>query len=413
MRIIFVAIGDELLRGESREGNGAALAEWLARRGLRISEFRVLSDSFDAIAELVSSLAGEPTLVVCSGGLGPTDDDFTRAAVASAVGRPLARDAASVAALEARFARLGRVMNPSNLRQADFPQGATVWPNAHGTAPGFALQHRALHVVCLPGVPREFAGLIEDHLGSLLDMVGIPASPRREHTFRLFGVPESEMQGTLSQLPHWPAATMRSLPGWPDIRLELAPAAAADSASFEALLAEVAAAFGPRIYGHDRRLRLPDETLRALQARGARVAVAESCTGGLVVQQLTALPGASEVVQCGVVAYANAAKQRLLGVPEALIARHGAVSEEVAVAMAEGARATGLCDVAVATTGIAGPAGGSPDKPVGTLCIALVADGQVLHRRVCWPGLARDRFQILAAWTALDWLRRWALGLTV
>jgi nicotinamide-nucleotide amidase len=413
MRIVFAAIGDELLRGESREGNGASLAEWLARRGLRISEFRVLPDSFEAIANLVTALAESPTLVICSGGLGPTDDDFTRAAVADAIGRPLTRDESSVAALQARFARLGRIMNPSNLRQADFPQGAEVWPNAHGTAPGFAIRHRALHLVCLPGVPREFAGLIDDHLAQLLDTMGIRSTPRTEYTFRLFGVPESEMQGTLSHLPHWSAATMRSLPSWPDIRLELAPHPAAQTGAFEALLGEVQSAFGPRIYGHDRRQRLPGETLSALHARGAKVAIAESCTGGLVAQQLTALPGASEVVQGGVVAYANAAKQQWLGVPRELLERHGAVSEEVALAMAEGVRATGLCDVAVATTGIAGPSGGTPDKPVGTLCVALVADGVTVHRRLCWPGLGRDRFQILAAWTALDWLRRWALGLPI
>lgn len=412
MRIIFLAIGDEILRGESREANGAELADRLGRAGLRLWQMRVLPDDFAALAETLQRLRSEPTWVVCSGGLGPTDDDFTRAAIAAACGVPLYRDAQTAEVIAKRFEKLGRVMAPSNLRQADFPQGAQILANRFGTAPGFTLQDDRLAILCLPGVPREFAGLLDDHLLRLLADMSLGQPPRREVTFRLLGIAESEMQGVLSGLAHYGAARMRSLPAWPDIRLELSPRPDLPSMdAFDALLGEVQIALGPYIYSDRRQDTLAAATLRALSQRQATLAVAESCTGGLVGSMLTAVPGASQVLLLDAVTYANSAKVQVLGVPQGLIDQHGAVSPEVAEAMAVGARRVAGADVAVATSGIAGPDGGTPDKPVGTLCVAVAwAQGQV-SRQLWLRGMERSRWQATAAAIALNWARRWALGL--
>lgn len=414
MRLAFLAIGDELLRGESREGNGYYLAQQLSAGHLRLHHMRIVADDFSEIAEALRDLARVPTLLICSGGLGPTDDDFTRAAVAAALGVPVARDPAVLATIEARFAAMGRSMHPANAQQADFPLGSEVVANPFGTAPGFVAHLGVLTVVCLPGVPREFSGLIDTHLPAWLKRAGVEmVSSTEELTLRLFGIPESDMQGVLSGLPLYHAAKMRSLPTWPEIRLKLAPAGAQgqDLSDFKMFLSQVQEGLGWHIYGEGDGDSHPAAVLRALQARDLRVAVAESCTGGLVAQLLTSVPGASRSLVAGVVAYANSAKTALLGVDAALIEQHGAVSLAVAEAMAQGAlRKTGA-DLAVATTGIAGPEGGSADKPVGTLCLALAWNGGHQSVSLQLRGIGRARFQLLAAHHALSWVRRWALNL--
>lgn len=410
-RVEFLAIGDELLRGETREGNGAWLAAQLAQRGVALAQMRIIADDRQGIASALRDAARRPTLLICSGGLGPTDDDFTREAVAEALGVTLVQDDASLAAITARFAALGRTMHPLNARQAEFPRGAAVIANPFGTAPGFSIDHGALTLVCLPGVPREFCGLVEAGLDGWLRARGVASAPAdREVTLRLFGIPESDMQGLLRTLPHYPAVRLRSLPSWPEIRLKLAPRDDAAAGAFEALLAEARAALDWRIYGQGDDDSHAAAALRALRAAGLRVALAESCTGGLVAQLLTAVPGASETLIAGVVAYANAAKEQLLGVDAAVIAAHGAVSQAVVEAMARGALQVGGADVAVATSGIAGPGGGSDAKPVGTLWLALAWRGGVVSQELHFGGVDRARFQVIAAHTALSWLRRHALG---
>ncbi len=413
MRVAFLAIGDELLRGESREGNGYFLAQQLSDRRVPLEQVRIVADDFSAVAQALADFASSPTLLICSGGLGPTDDDFTRAAVAAALGVPVIRDLEALAAIQGRFEALGRPMHPANARQADFPLGAEVIANPFGTAPGFVAHQGELTAVCLPGVPREFSGMVQAHLDSWLRRVGLHAqAPGQEVTLRLFGIPESDMQGVLSGLPLYSAAKMRSLPTWPEIRLKLAPLAgqAQDLAEFKLFLQQVHHALGWRIYGEGDADSHPAAVLRALQSRDLRVAVAESCTGGLIAQLLTSVPGASRSVTAGVVAYANSAKTALLGVEAALIDRHGAVSKEVAEAMAQGALQVSGADVAVATTGIAGPDGGTPDKPVGTLWLALAWRGGQQSVQLQLLGLGRARFQLMAAHHALSWVRRWALA---
>jgi nicotinamide-nucleotide amidase len=407
MHIAYIAIGDELLRGESREGNAAVLSELLEARGHRLSEVRVLPDDFAEIARTLKDFQARPTLLVMSGGLGPTDDDFTRAAVAEAMNVPLIRDMACVEQIRARFASLGRVMHPANERQAEFPRGAEVLRNDHGSAPGFVLPLGKGKVACFPGVPREFRHMLADHLDDLLQGVGLTAVGRREITLRLFGIPESDMQGVLTGLPHYPAVQMRSLPKYPEIRLKLAERG--DPAGFDALLAEVRQALGWHVYGEGDADSHAAATLRALQARQATVAVAESCTGGLIGHLLTEVPGSSASLLADVVAYANEAKALILHVDPALLQIHGAVSEPVARAMAEGVRHLAGSTVAVATTGIAGPGGGSHEKPVGTAFLALATTRGTQVKALRFPGVDRARFKLLVAHSALAELRRWSL----
>ncbi len=406
MRIVMMAIGDELLRGETREGNGQALAAQLQKRHLQLQEVRLVGDDLAQIAATIASVRAQPTWLIVSGGLGPTDDDFTRQALATSLGLGLGRDQACVAAITERFNRLGRKMDPCNLRQADLPQGAEAVTNDHGTAPGFFLQDKQLVITCLPGVPREFRAMLDDHLDAWLDRLHLASAPRKETTFRLVGLPESTMQGLLSLLPHYACAKMRSLPTWPQIRLELS--ALTSDADFAALCAEVRQALGPYIFSQDREESFAAAVLRALRAIDATLAVAESCSGGLIGHLLTEVPRASHTLLLDAVTYANSAKIQLLSVQPELLASHGAVSEPVALAMARGAKDLAQSRVAIATSGVAGPDGGSAEKPVGTVCIALVSDGHERVETLHFKGLTRDRFKVLVAYTALDWLRQWA-----
>lgn len=404
MRIVFLAIGDELLRGESREGNGAVLAEALAARGFVLAEIRVVADDFGAIAGALRELTAEPTLVVCSGGLGPTDDDFTRAAVAKALGVALLRDAQVLASLQARYDGLGRTMHATNARQADFPQGAEVLVNAHGTAPAFALAVAGGLVACLPGVPAEFRALIRDHLDNLLLQVQLTPILRNEITLRLFGIPESDMQGVLTGLPHYRAATMRSLPTFPEIRLKLA--SCDDINDFNVLLDEVRAALTWRIYSERDDDSHAAAVLRALLAKECTVAIAESCTGGLIGHLLTEVPGASRCLIAAAVVYANSAKHILLGVPQETLDEFGAVSEQTARAMAQGVRERCGATFGVATTGIAGPDGGTAAKPVGLVYVAVASENGCRVRALRMGAIGRSRFKLLVAHTALADLRR-------
>lgn len=407
MSIQFLAIGDELLRGETREGNGAALAEHLAGLGLRLEQMRAIGDDKAAIAAALADLRGKPgTLVVVSGGLGPTDDDFTRQAVAEALGLLLVQSETAMSQIAERFARFGRPMHPANEAQAWLPLGAKLLENAHGTAPGFLAHTRDLAVMALPGVPREFAAMLDDHLGNALVATGHAPKKRTELTYRLFGIAESDMQGALAELPHYPACTMRSLPTWPEIRLKLS--SRGDPEAFAAFLDEFRGRLGRYVYGQGDGDSHGAAVLRELVRCDARLAVAESCTGGLVSHLLTEVPGSSRTLALGVVAYANAAKTAMLGVPEALLRDHGAVSEPVVAAMAAGARERADADVAVATSGIAGPEGGTPNKPVGTLCLAIADRQGVRAETVALRGLSRGRFKTLAAHLALDRLLVWA-----
>lgn len=371
-----VAIGDELLLGQTIDTNSAWLARELAQHGIRVLRGTTTGDDEAAIRAAVGGALERTGAVICTGGLGPTRDDITRPVVASIFDRELRVDAALLAALEARFRRIGREMSPLNRCQAEVPDGATVLPNANGTAPGLILTDEMdRFAVLLPGVPREMRGLFEEHLLPwLLNRWPSRAGPVCHRVLRTTGIAESKLaellEPALADLDGVTVAYLPS-PSGVDVRLtSWGERARADAERvFDRIEQGVRALAGRWIYARGV-VDLADAVADALRRRSWTIALAESCTGGLIAKRLTDRPGSSEYVLGGIVAYANEVKIDALGVPAELLAAHGAVSEPVAAAMAQGARERLRADCAVAVTGIAGPGGGTEAKPVGTVCIA-------------------------------------------
>jgi nicotinamide-nucleotide amidase len=396
----FVAVGSELLRAGKPETNSVRIAELLRPCGFRLVEKRCVEDDAAAIAAALLELSLRAALVVVSGGLGPTADDVTREGAAEALARPLVRRPELVAALAERYRSLGREMPEVAARMADILEGAEVLRNPRGTAPGQLLTAGDTTFVLLPGVPWELDEIFARHL--LPRWQG--AAGVEVRTLRLAGVYESAVEQRVSPLyDRFGRDSVTILAGRGLVDLVLV----ADGDGAAARLAEMVDAFravvGPDLYGVD------DDTLAAvvlgaLRRRGLRLAVAESCTGGKIGERLTAVPGSSEAFVGGIVAYSDALKRERLGVPAALLAAHGAVSREVAEAMARGALALGA-DCAIAVTGVAGPGGGSDDKPVGTVHLAAATPGGVRLARHRFPG-HRELVREFAATFALDLLRR-------
>jgi nicotinamide-nucleotide amidase len=396
----FVAVGSELLRAGKPETNSVRIAELLRPCGFRLVEKRCVEDDAAAIAAALLELSLRAALVVVSGGLGPTADDVTREGAAEALARPLVQRPELVEALAERYRSTGREMPEIAARMADVLEGAEVLRNPRGTAPGQLLTAGDTTFVLLPGVPWELEEIFARHL--LPRWRGAAGVEIR--TLRLAGVYESAVEQRVSPLYERfgrDAVTILAGRGLVDLVL------IADGEGATQRLAEMTGAFravvGPDVYGTD------DETLagvvlEALRRRGFRLAVAESCTGGKIGERITAVPGSSEAFVGGVVAYSDALKRERLGVPAALLAAHGAVSREVAEAMARGALALGA-DCAVAVTGVAGPGGGSDSKPVGTVHLAAATPGGLSHARHRFPG-HRELVREFAATFALDLLRR-------
>jgi nicotinamide-nucleotide amidase len=412
-----LTVGTELLLGFTVDTNAAEAGRRLADAGIRVAWRSTVGDDAGAVRDAVAAALERTGAVIVTGGLGPTRDDLSREAVAGLFGRRLVRDLGVLQGLEERFAALGRGPMPeSNRRQADVPEGAQVLPNRWGTAPGrWRKDERGRLAVLLPGVPVEMRGLLEHEVipRLLREPNQAEGSPPptviRSRVLRTTGISESALADRMGDVAALagPGVTVAWLPSpeGTDVRLTAwnLPSDAADTA-----LARAAAALRPLVgahcYGegeHD----LAAVVLGELERRQSRLAVAESCTGGLVSERLTAIPGSSRVVLGGVVAYDNAVKLGLLGVSADLLAAHGAVSEEVARAMAAGVAQSLGADAAVAVTGIAGPGGGSPDKPVGTVWIAALWQGRLRSFHFVFPG-ERDVVRRRAAQAALEALRR-------
>jgi len=413
IRVAILSTGDELTTGRIVDTNSSWIADKLFEVGIEVVAVLTVGDHRDRIAAAWRRGLELADVVISTGGIGPTADDLTSEVVAEVVGAPLVEDAASVDRIRQLFAAFGREMPLNNLKQALFPRGATIIPNALGTAPGYRIEREARHVVVLPGVPREMKPMMEETVLPWLvhlrggDEVFVP------RTFQTFGLTESGLDELVAGLVDPAEARVSFRASFPEISLRLVvhgPPAEA-TARADALAARVRERLGPFLYGEGA-VTLEEVVGRMLRERGLTVALAESCTGGLVAHRLTNVPGSSEYVRGAVVAYANAAKEALLGVRAETLAAHGAVSEETAAEMAAGARRVFGTSLAVSTTGIAGPTGGTPEKPVGTVCLGLAADAGVVTRRYQLWG-TRDWVKVLASQLALDWMRRHALGLAV
>lgn len=416
LRAGIITVGSELTSGTRQDTNSAWLAKAMAPHGVEPWILRSAPDDKAAIIRALEETIPEVRLIVCTGGLGPTSDDLTRDAVAAMLGADLVFDAPTWEAVEARFRVFGRTPSPSNRRQAEFPRGARILATEVGTAAGFVVTRHGVPIYCLPGVPGEMRWLWARHLEA--DVRGLGGASRAVRVFRCVGLAESVLGERLGELEAAPGVEVRysldAAAGTIEVRLLVA----GDAALTADARADVVAARAHELVGAHHvcatgEASLAERVGALLLERGLTVATAESCTGGRIAADLTAIPGISAAFLEGLVTYSNQAKARLLGVPAEVIADGGAVSQEVARAMAAGARERAGADWAVSTTGIAGPGGGSADKPVGLVHIAVAGPtGAVHHVARRYPG-DREQIQIRASAGALDLLRRAILGLAL
>ena len=412
-RAAIVAVGSELLTPSKLDTNSLYITDQLNRLGIDVILKGVVGDARDEVAHTISAMLERVDLLILCGGLGPTDDDVTREAVAVALQRPLAEDEAITARLRARFKARGFAMPMPeiNRRQAMVPAGATVIENTKGSAPGLWIDHDGKSVVLLPGPPRELkpmlAMLVE---GPLRERAS--GEPLARRIIRIAGRIESHVDEALQPLYHeWAAASppiaATILAALGSIELHVSARASSAAVLEEALdtaVRRVVDVIGADVYSTDGR-KLEEVVGDLLVAKGLRVGAAESCTGGLITSRLTDVPGSSRYVDQSVVTYSNDAKTELLGVAVELLTEHGAVSEPVALAMADGIRVRARADVGVGVTGIAGPTGGTPEKPVGMVVVAVVTAHERRCRTFRFYG-ERELVKFQASQAALDMVRR-------
>ncbi len=405
-------MGSEMLGPTRLDTNSLFVAARLAALGIELRAKTVVGDDPRRLADVFTGALSRADLVILTGGLGPTSDDLTRESVAEVLGLELREDSAIVSQIQERFARRHLRMPGVNRRQAMVPRGATVLENPRGTAPGLLIEHAGHVIALLPGPPREMQPMFEDLCARVL---AGRAGAFRVHTATLFvaGRGESLVEEVVQPIySRWTSetppieTTILATPGQVELHLSLrAEAGPAAEDRLRRAHEELRAALGHDVFSTDGRL-MEEVIGTLLRDRGLTIAAAESCTGGLLLSRLTDIPGSSEYVAGGVVVYNNHLKTALAGVPAGLIQAHGAVSEPVAVALADGIRERTGAHLGVGITGIAGPGGGTPQKPVGTVAIAL--SGGELGSRVRTFSFIGGRPQVKfqATQTAMDMVRR-------
>ncbi|MEJ2200161.1 MAG: CinA family nicotinamide mononucleotide deamidase-related protein [Desulfuromonadaceae bacterium] len=404
LRISVLAIGDELLSGELSDTNTAAIARLLAAKGFALQDSRSVRDLLEPMVEALRALAAQRDCVIVTGGLGPTADDLTAQAAALAFACPQQLNAEALAQVQRHFERLGREMHPRNEKQAHLPQGIEILPNHQGTAPGFRLQHGGCELFFLPGVPAEMVAMLEQSV--------LPALLRRveatdilgERILKVFGLSEPKTEELLEQIGMPTGVQVAFGVDFPCVHVKLRAMGEDAEALLDQAEQQARRALGEFIFARGADT-LAETVGRQLIQAGKTLALAESCTGGLIAQLLTDLPGASAFFERGGVTYANRAKCDWLQVPVSLLEEQGAVSEACALAMARGIRQVAGTDLGLAVTGIAGPTGGTPDKPVGTVFIALTTAATERVQRFHFSG-DRRKVRLLTACMGLDWLRR-------
>ena len=406
MRAALINTGTELLLGDVQDAHLAFIAREIFPLGLRIEERRTVPDT-DAIRRTLAELLARCEILFVTGGLGPTGDDITREMVADVLGLELRQDPELLSSLRRRL-QLRRIKWAAGIaRQADVPAGAQVLSNENGSAPGFYLKANinprtpSPHLFVLPGPPRELQPMFSKFVIPILQQI-VPISTIEKRIYKIAGIGESVVEEAIGEkVLAIPGIELGycARPGEVEVRI-LGEAQAIEQAD-----GIVRSALGPSIFSTGEET-LEEVVVKLLTKRNQTLASAESCTGGLIANRITNVPGASRVFVAGYVCYANQAKTDMLNIDPKLIETHGAVSEPVARALAEDARACARSDYALSTTGIAGPTGGSPEKPVGTVYIALAsADSDMIVKKFFFP-TDRETFKQLAAQTALDLLRR-------
>lgn len=426
-KVVILSTGDELTTGKIADTN----AQWLAGRcfdlGLDVVAVLMVGDFPDRMAWAWERAFELADLVISTGGLGPTTDDLTTDTVARVLGVGLRFDEPSAAKIRALFERMGRVMPENNLRQAQFPEPAVILENPLGTAPGYRVScerdvpagggagrvRRPRHLVVMPGVPREMKPMFEERVVPWVRELRGVDTVLAVRTFQTFGMSESALDEAVNAVIRPDEARIGFRASFPmiSVKLLVRDVAACADARLEELSARLRSALGPVVFGEGD-VTMEAATGAALRARGATLAIAESCSGGLVGHRVTEVPGCSAYFLADYVTYSNGAKKDVLGVRPETLKDFGAVSEETVREMAEGARKRSGASVAVATSGVAGPDGGTEQTPVGTVCFALSAEGVLVSRRHQLWG-TRDWVKLLTSQLALDWVRRWALDLPV
>lgn len=411
-----IAIGSELLVGGRSDSNSLFITEALGAIGVEVRFKSIVGDDHSDIATVLKTACGRARIVILTGGLGPTVDDCTREAIAAVTGSRLARRKEAFEGMRARLAQWGRIPNTGQLRQALIPSQAIVLPNPVGSAPGFVLVWRGTHIIALPGVPSEMCAMVQQSIIPYLRSHGERSKhpdrqPLTRMVFHTWGMPEADVDAKLKGL------LTKRVPV--DLGLLASPAGVLVSLTTKAgkrlkdealasLANEIRARLGDWIYAEGQDT-MEQVVGRLLSKQGRTVAAAESCTGGLIAYRLTQVPGSSAYVDRTVVCYSNQAKMELLGVSEHLLREHGAVSREVAAAMAKGMRERTGVSVALSVTGIAGPGGATETKPVGLVYIGLDGGDDAMTKECRFHG-DRSVIRQRAAQAALDMLRRWLMN---
>ncbi|MEQ1909856.1 MAG: competence/damage-inducible protein A [Vicinamibacterales bacterium] len=410
MKAWILAVGSEMLTPFRLDTNSLAITERLNTIGCDVRLKAVVGDDVTELVSLFERGVGAVDLIVCTGGLGPTEDDITRDALARALSLTLDLDERIVDTIRERFERRGMVMQPINARQAMVPRGAVVIENSRGTAPGLWIEHGGTRILLLPGPPREMLPMFDQVMAERLR----PSAGGRglfRRVLKITGRPESDVDAvaqpvyaTWLSAPIPIATTILAKMGQIELHLTAdAPSAAQAEVALEHAVRDLVAVLGPSVYSTDGR-GLEAVLGDLLVAKSLTIAVAESCSGGLLASRITDVPGSSAYFERGVVCYSNRAKIEWVGVPEALIAAHGAVSEPVAEAMAAGVRERAASGIGIGITGIAGPGGGTPGKPVGTVAIAVVTPSARSVRTFQFVG-PRDMVKFQSTQAALNMLR--------
>ncbi|HTS68551.1 MAG TPA: competence/damage-inducible protein A [Terriglobia bacterium] len=402
-----IAVGSELLTPQHTDTNSLYLTDRLNSLGILVRFKTIVGDSREDLARVLRAALERSPLIVFIGGLGPTDDDLTRDVVADVLGRSLHEDAELRRRIQDRFARLGRPMPENNLRQAQVPEGGEWLENRNGTAAGIWIKHRDNILVLLPGPPRELEPMFDATCVPRLERVA-PGERIKSRVYKVVGLPESEVDHLIAPIyrPYSnPATTILATLGSIEVHLR---ARAATDQEAEARLAElgdkIELVLGDHVYS-SKGESLEEIVGMYLVMRQKTIAVAESCTGGLLAERLTRISGSSSYFLGGVVCYTNEMKTRWAGVPADLIQNHGAVSHPVAKALAEGIRSRAGASMGVGITGIAGPTGGTSEKPVGLVFVALADERGTQVREFRFPG-PRDRVRLWATQMALEMVRR-------
>jgi nicotinamide-nucleotide amidase len=412
MRAEILAVGSELLTPLRSDTNALWLTERLIEAGVEVGARTTVADDPGLLESAFRTALSRADLVISTGGLGPTEDDLTREAAAAALGRGIRRDGGILETLKARFARYKRPMAPINEKQADVIDGAFVLENPRGTAPGQRIEDGGRTLVILPGPPTEMKPMFDEQVWPLV-RARTGGAVRKTRVLKMASISESDVDQTVAPLYKTftnPQTTILSAPGQVELHITAVGASPAEvEERLETLGSGIRTLMAGRIFSEDGS-ELPAVVGSLMRERGLSLSVAESCTGGLLASRLTEVPGSSAYFERGFVTYSDRSKTHLLGVPPELIEEQGAVSEAVAAAMAAGARRSSGADIGVGITGIAGPDGGTPEKPVGFVCIALDGAAGTRVRQALFLG-DRERVRHQSTQSALEMLRRGLLAL--